>query len=35
MLCFKPMEQSFAKYPSTKSGDPLHTMHSITGLKIL
>lgn len=34
-MCFKPEEQSFAKYPSNKRGDPVHTFHSVMGLKIL
>ena len=34
-LCFKPQECSFSKYPTTKSGDPVHTFHSITGMHIV
>jgi hypothetical protein len=33
-LCFKPRECSFSKYPSNESGDPVHTLHSITGIQI-
>jgi hypothetical protein len=33
-LCFKPNECSFSKYPTNESGDPVHTLHAITGIKI-
>lgn len=33
-MCFNEKGQNFGKYPKS-GGDPVHTFHSITGLKIL
>ena len=33
-LCFKETDCSYGKYPSYKSGDPVHTTHSLTGLRL-
>lgn len=33
-LCFKEDECSFSKYPNSQSGDPVHTTHSIVGIKL-
>ena len=33
-LCYNSEGFNFSKYPNTK-GDPLHTLHSIVGLKII
>ena len=35
MKCYKDDQNCFSKYMENKSGDPVHTFHSITGLKIL
>ena len=34
-MCYKPEERGFAKYPDSKRADPVHTFHSVTGMKIL
>ena len=33
-LCFREADCSYSKYPSSKSGDPVHTTHSLTGLRL-
>jgi prenyltransferase beta subunit len=33
-LCFKEKECSFSKYPSSSNGDPVHTAHSLVGVKL-
>lgn len=33
-LCFKEADCSYGKYPAYKSGDPVHTTHSLTGIRL-
>lgn len=35
MRCYRNEQKSFGKYVESKHGDPVHTFHSITGLKII
>lgn len=35
MKCYKSDQRSFSKYMENKAGDPIHTYHSVTGLKII
>lgn len=35
MKCYKNDQKSFSKFISSSQGDPVHTFHAITGLKIL
>lgn len=34
MSCYKDASKSFSKYMESRSGDPIHTFHSVTALKI-
>lgn len=35
MSCYKDTTKNFSKYIESRSGDPIHTFHSVTALKIV